>query len=47
MSDIISMKWVGHVACMGNKKIRGPEDDMKMDLKVTEWEGVGWIHLGK
>jgi hypothetical protein len=35
------------------KKTRGPpgklryikDDDIKMDLKVTEWERVDWIHL--
>jgi hypothetical protein len=21
------------------------EDDIRMDLKETEWEGVGWMHL--
>jgi hypothetical protein len=50
------IKWAGHVARMG--KMRNAEkttrvtrhiweDNMQIDLRETEMEGVDWIHLAQ
>jgi hypothetical protein len=50
------MRWLGHVELMGDMRItcimlvrprRRWEENIRIDLREIDWEGVEWIHLAQ
>jgi hypothetical protein len=46
------MRWAGHVARMLRRELhigylweRGWVNNIKMDIREVEWDGMDWIHL--
>jgi hypothetical protein len=44
-SKILTRKPEGKMPLEGSRRIR--EDNIKIDLRETGWDGVDWIHLAQ